>query len=71
MTSFKELHVKLISLNKAVRLQRKNVDKDNAYDFDTQDEVMFDTHMAGNQDDMFYSSFESVSKQEYEFASDI
>jgi len=48
MTSFKELHVKLISLNKAVRLQRKNVDKDNAYDFDTQDEVMFDTHMAGN-----------------------
>lgn len=29
LTTFKELHVKLISLNKAVRLQRKNMDKDN------------------------------------------
>lgn len=71
MTSFKELHVKLISLNKATRIQRKNIDKENTYDFDDRDELMFDTYMRGNQDDMFYSSFESVSKQEYEFASDM
>jgi len=43
MTSFKELHVKLISLNKATRIQRKNIDKENTYDFDDRDELMFDT----------------------------
>jgi len=30
--TFKELHIKLISLNKAVRLQRKGVDKDTLSD---------------------------------------
>lgn len=70
---YKELHVKYINLSKSTRLQRRRLkdanqiaESDSKRDdsYDSQEESQFDTHNHNNYDDIFYSSFESIAKNE-------